>query len=193
MQVHNNLKNNDMKITELNGLRQIEAENGKVLRKGDTYFSRSIMLPSESESDYEECYEPNEELEQAKADKIAEIIAYDSSDKVNNFIINGVINGWLTPEERANYKNSIESDDLLYSKGIINKTTITFKISGYQVSLERTDSKIMLAQIQNYADSCWLVTDNHKDAVKAMTDIDSVNSFDVSKGYPPMLNLTLQL
>ena len=132
-------------------------------------------------------------LQQAKANKIAAIEQYDISANVNNFTINNILNGWLTPEERANYKSSIESDDLLYSKGIISNTTITFKISGHQVSLERTDAKVMLAQIQNYADACWLVTDNHKDAVKAMTDKDAVNAFNVTKGYPPMLNLTLNL
>ena len=90
--------------------------------------------------------------------KIAEITAYDKSINVNNFKINNIIDGWLTPDERSNYKNSIESDDLLYSKGIITNTTIVFKISGYQVSLERNFAKIMLAQIQNYADSCWFVS-----------------------------------
>lgn len=42
---------------------------------------------------YEEYKEPvpteAEKLEQAKANKIAEITAYDTSDKVNGFILNG--------------------------------------------------------------------------------------------------------
>lgn len=130
-------------------------------------------------------------LQRAKANKIAEIEEYSNSSNVNNFVINGAINGWLTPDERTRYKASIENDDLLYSKGIITITTITFRIGGYQVTIERSDAIVMLAQISNYADKSWLVTEGQIDTVNAMKDVDLINAFDVTKGYPPMLNLTL--
>ena len=52
-----------------------------------------------------------EKLEQAKADKIAEIAAYDTSDKVNGFILNGRI-VWLDKATRVGLMNSttIERD-----------------------------------------------------------------------------------
>ena len=47
---------------------------------------------------YKEYQEPvpteSEKLEQAKVEKIAEIIAYDTSDKVNGFMLNGLL-VWL--------------------------------------------------------------------------------------------------
>ena len=64
---------------------------------------------------YEEYVEPllteKEKLEQAKADKIAEITAYDTSDKVNGFILNGQI-VWLDKATRVGLMNSttIERD-----------------------------------------------------------------------------------
>ena len=64
---------------------------------------------------YEEYVEPllteKEKLEQAKADKIAEIAAYDTSDKVNGFILNGQI-VWLDKATRVGLMNSttIERD-----------------------------------------------------------------------------------
>ena len=64
---------------------------------------------------YEEYQEPvpteEEKLEWAKADKIAEITAYDTSDKVNGFILNGQI-VWLDKATRVGLMNSttIERD-----------------------------------------------------------------------------------
>ena len=64
---------------------------------------------------YEEYVEPllteKEKLEQAKVDKIAEIAAYDTSDKVNGFVLNGRI-VWLDKATRVGLMNSttIERD-----------------------------------------------------------------------------------
>ena len=64
---------------------------------------------------YKEYVEPTltekEKLERAKADKIAEIAAYDTSDKVNGFILNGQI-VWLDKATRVGLMNSttIERD-----------------------------------------------------------------------------------
>ena len=53
---------------------------------------------------YEEYVEPplteKEKLEQTKVDKIAEIAAYDTSDKVNGFVLNGLL-VWLDQATRV--------------------------------------------------------------------------------------------
>ena len=46
-----------------------------------------------------------EKLEQAKADKIAEIAAYDTSDKVNAFVLNGAV-VWLDKATRVGLMNA---------------------------------------------------------------------------------------
>jgi hypothetical protein len=55
-------------------------------------------------------------LEDAKREKIEQIEFYDSSDSINRFDIivnNELITAWLTPEQRANYKNSLDSAEIL--------------------------------------------------------------------------------
>ena len=51
-------------------------------------------------------------LDDAKREKLAQIHRYDSGDDVNAFIANGN-KAWLTPAERANYKNSIDAAKLV--------------------------------------------------------------------------------
>ena len=64
---------------------------------------------------YKEYQEPvpteAEKLEQAKVEKIAEITAYDTSDKVNGFVLDGAV-VWLDKATRVGLMNSttIERD-----------------------------------------------------------------------------------
>jgi len=65
----------------------------------------------------------------------------------------------LTPIERSNYKNSIEAAELV---GLEN---VSFYINDKEISLPLATAKLMLAQIQLYADQCFIVTKQHKAAV----------------------------
>ena len=123
-------------------------------------------------------------LEQAKQEKLAAIEQYDSSSSVNSFSVNGK-SAWLTPEARGNYKTSIDAAELL------GETSINLLIADIAATLSLTNAKMMLAQIQRYADACYLVTMTHKATVNALTDIDSVDSYDITSNYPPKLTFTL--
>ena len=79
-------------------------------------------------------------------------IEYDRSGAVNGFIVNG-ISTWLTPDVRANYKNSIEAAELL------GETHITFIVAGIVATSSLQEARIMLAKIQRYADRCTIVTE----------------------------------
>lgn len=115
-----------------------------------------------------------------KAQKIAEITAYDSSDAVNALTYKGV-RTWLTAEERNSYLTSIQAAELL------GETSITFGIGGQAVTLELQSAKIMLAKLQRYADACYLVTSTHKANVGALTTIEDVTDYDYKTGYPAQL------
>lgn len=52
-------------------------------------------------------------LPQAKNERIAALEEYDKSDNINDFTVNGEIHAWFTPEERSNFKSSIESAKIL--------------------------------------------------------------------------------
>ena len=123
-------------------------------------------------------------LEQAKEEMIAKIDEYDSSDAVNGFKINGEEVGWFTPEERSNYKSSIDAAKLL---GI---STLTFFIGDMELTVTPTQAEYMLAQIQLYADSCYIVTKEHKITVEGLDTIEAVDAFPYTEGYPEMLNFT---
>ena len=88
---------------------------------------------------------PAELLERAKASKIAELEAYDDSDAVNIFdVVTGghTITAWLTPEQRANYKNSLDSAELL------GMDKVHPVLNGVTLELSVNDPKMYLAQIQ---------------------------------------------
>ena len=119
-------------------------------------------------------------LEQVKREKILNIEQYDNSESVNSFTVNGN-SAWFTPEIRSNYKSSIDAAEIL------QESNISFFINNVEISLPVTTAKTMLAQIQRYADSCFIVTTNHKSEVNKLTTIADVNSYDITLGYPDKL------
>lgn len=118
----------------------------------------------------------------AKEVKIAEIAAYSDSDAVNSLTFNG-IKTWLTPNIRANYLVSLDAAELL------GETDITFVVEGVQASLPIKQVRLLLAKIQRYADACFLVTERHKIAVRALQTVEEVEAYDYTTGYPEKLAL----
>lgn len=130
-----------------------------------------------------ECVEDvEEELQRAKEVKIAEIAAYSDSDAVNSLTFNG-LKTWLRPNVRANYLVSLDAAELL------GETDITFVVEGVQASLPIKQVRLLLAKIQRYADACFLVTERHKIAVRALQTVDEVEKYDYTTGYPEKLAL----
>lgn len=127
---------------------------------------------------------PAELLERAKMQKIAEIDAYDNSDEVNGFDI--VVGGqtmaaWLTPEKRSDYKNSLDSAELL------GLTEVHPVLNGVAITLDTQTAKMALAKIQLYANQCYGVTEQHKAAVNALETVEEVEAYDFTAGYPERL------
>lgn len=120
-------------------------------------------------------------IEAEKARKIAEIEDYSNSSNVNDLTFKG-LHTWVTPGVRANYLVSLDAAELLGEKDI------TFVVEGVQVTLAIEKVRIILAQIQRYADACYIVTEGHKRAVRALENVDEVRGYDFTKGYPNKLN-----
>lgn len=123
-------------------------------------------------------------IENHKSMKIAQITDYDMSDSVNSFLVNGQ-KAWLTPDERSNYRNSIESARILHIE------TVVVLIAGQSLEMSLDQASGFLAQIQLYADQCYLVTEAHKKAVQALQTIEEVDAYDYQAGYPDQLSFTL--
>lgn len=117
--------------------------------------------------------------------KLSELQRYDNSPAVNEFTINGKLRTWFTPEERSNYKNSIDSAKLL---GVDN---LQLLIRNQVIELATDKAAQLLAMIQLYADSCYMVTKQHEAAINALENVNDIEDYDFTVGYPKKLNFEL--
>lgn len=122
------------------------------------------------------------ELATVKAEKIAEIDAYDTSSAVNGFMLNGVT-VWLDKSTRV---------------GLMNSTTITKAMGQPTTTLWLGESKMevpcdtaiqLLSALEMYALECFNVTAAHKVAVSELTTIEEVEKYDITAGYPAQLRM----
>lgn len=199
-----------MKKKEINGCTVLTADEGKKMVKNNEFVCGTVVwlavgdvADAYKEVGVEEAdalekaqretvgEKPDEEtpsakmatdVDMAKAAKIAEIAAYSDSDAVNSLTFNG-IKTWLTPNVRANYLVSLDAAELL------DETDITFVVEGVQASLPIKQVRLLLAKIQRYADACYIVTEGHKRAVRALQTVEEVEAYDYTKGYPEKLAL----
>lgn len=134
---------------------------------------------------------PEKTLQEVKEDAIREITTFDYSKEVNGFIVNDVIDTWFSVQERLNYRESINAAKLL------GKETVSFFIGDTLLEVGCDLGIGMLAQIQDYADQCYIVTKTHKLNVNKMTTKEEVAQLleeikTERKGYPAKLSFTLQ-
>ncbi len=122
------------------------------------------------------------ELATVKAQKIAEIDAYDTSSAVNGFSLNGAT-VWLDKSTRV---------------GLMNSTNITKAMGQLTTTLWLGESKMevpcdtaiqLLSALEMYALECFNVTAAHKKAVSELDSIEEVEKYDITAGYPAQLKM----
>ena len=123
-------------------------------------------------------------LKQAKVDKIAEIAAYDTSDKVNGFMLNGLL-VWLDKATRVGLMNSTT-----IAKAAGQETT-TLWLGGAKLVVDCDKAIQLLSALEMYALECFNVTASHKQAVSELTTIEAVESYNYKSGYPKMLEMSV--
>ena len=123
-------------------------------------------------------------LEQAKANKIAEITAYDTSDNVNGFMLNGQI-VWLDKATRVGLMNSttIERD--------LGQETTELWLGEHNLIIKCDLAIQLLQQLEVYALKCFNVTATHKKEVNSLSTIEEINSYDITKDYPDKLVINI--
>jgi hypothetical protein len=143
-------------------------------------------IPSEqrlTEWGFEEYIEPTptpeELLARAKADKIAELEAYDDSE-VNSFSVNGK-DMWLDHDLRQQLRISL---DALSQAG---RETVTKWFDGVEYTYPIDVWYYMLGQVEVYASDALNVTEAHKAAINALESVDDVEAYQFS-GYPEKLS-----
>lgn len=120
------------------------------------------------------------ELKQAKAEKIAEITTYDKSSVVNSFLLNDK-KRWLDIDLRRS---------LSYSTNILKENgekTVDIWFDTECETMDIDNALYMLKELEVYAKQTNNVTHHHKAEVMALTSIEEVEAYDITKGYPEKL------
>lgn len=182
-------------VTEVkNGCVKVSADNGFILKSGDTYTSEIYCAKDAELQDYEvvaysdylraenkKKYE-GKTLEEAKEMLLAEIDAYDKSPAVNAFYLNGE-QYWLDfnlrdrvfdGNERIAYKGREETSLWLDGKCFVMPIAV---------------AQDLICTIEVYAKDCYNVTATHQAEVNKLTTIEEVEAYNYKTGYPEKLNL----
>lgn len=137
---------------------------------------------------YSEYVEPvptaEEKLEAARSAKLAEIERYDTSEAVNGFRLNGSV-VWLDKATRVGLMNSTNIAKAM------GKETTTLWLGEMEIEVGCDKAIGLLSALEMYALECFNVTASHKAEVSGMADIGEVEAYDVTKGYPERLSMTV--
>lgn len=129
---------------------------------------------------YTEYQEPQKTIGEYKQEKLQAITAYDASDAVNSFTLGG-IQMWIDFEERARIRQSIDA----YRN--VGKTEMTKWFNGRSFTYPLDTWQAMLDKLSVYASEALNVTEQHKAEVSALTTVEDVEAYDITKGYPAKL------
>lgn len=120
---------------------------------------------------------PEQLLAQAKANKVAELEAYNQSDAVDSFTINGQ-SMWLTVEERQQIATQISANEA------VGRTDMTRWFGGHSFTFPLATWKQMLVALEVYAGDAINVTEAHRAAIGRLTTVEDVANYDFTEGYP---------
>lgn len=184
-------------ITEIKGdCVRVKANDGYMLKLGDSYtdelYCERSAIPDNLVVVPYSTYliESNKEkykgmtVEEAKEKLVAEITAYDKSDKVNGFMLNGLL-VWLDKATRVGLMNSTT-----IAKAAGQKTTNLW-LGGAKLVVDCDKAIQLLSALEMYALECFNVTASHKAAVAELKTIKEVEAFDVTADYPKQLEMKL--
>jgi hypothetical protein len=119
-------------------------------------------------------------LEEIKARKVDEILAYYSSEAVNEFSIGGVPM-WLDKATRAGLLLRFEAE------GKVGRTETTLWNEGQSYTLPLETAQQILIALELYASGCYDNTQSHIAEVQKMESKEAVESYDYTSGYPQKL------
>ena len=148
-----------------NGKQTFNPTEDMILADGWVEYERPIYIPT---------------LEDIKARKVDEILAYDSSEAVNEFSIGGVPM-WLDKATRAGLLLRFEAE------GKVGRTETTLWNDGQSYTLPLETAQQILIALELYASACYDNTQRHIAEVQKMESKEAVESYDYTTGYPSKL------
>jgi len=119
--------------------------------------------------------------------KIAEIEAYDKSENVNSFIINGV-SMWLDRSTRTSLMITIAA----YKAYTLQEITLWTEGSNpIPITVSLTELESLLIALEMYAKACFDTTASHKANVQQLTTSQEIEDYNFLEGYPEKLNINI--
>ena len=114
------------------------------------------------------------------------IESFDTSDAVNEFVING-IGMWLDGDtQRPKLRGAVQT---YLDKGLGDYPLCVDGVGVIPVAPTKLLS--MLADIEVYAIECFTKTFEHKEAVNALTTCEELANYDYTEGYPEKLHFEI--
>lgn len=183
---------------------RVKANEGYMLKLGDSYteelYCERSAIPDNIAVIPYNAYliDSNKEkykgmtVEKAKEKLVAEITAYDKSDKVNGFYLNDTLIPWssddgstLNKDVRMGLRQNIKD------KQKLGEVNIDMWLDGMKITLPCEKADAFMCNLENYAYECFNVTSAHKAAVAELKTIKEVEAFDVTADYPQQLVMKL--
>lgn len=152
-------------VVRKNGMQTINPSEEQILADGWVGYIPQPYVPT---------------LEEVKANKVAEILAYDSSSEVNEFSIGGVPM-WLDKATRAGLLLRFEAE------GKVGRTETTLWNDGQSYTLPLEQAQQILIALELYASGCYDNTQRHIAEVQKLESKEAVESYDYTSGYPQKL------
>lgn len=130
--------------------------------------------------EYEIKYTDEELLDRARSKKIQEILDYDTSPNINCFYMSDT-EIWLDKETRTGLKLRFEAETNI---GMI-ETSLWY--NNIRFTLPTSSAVQMLYLLEIYASQCYDNTQFHIKSVSELTNVDDIENYDYTTGYPNKL------
>ena len=159
------IKRADEIVVKGNGSQTFNPKEDAILADGWVEYEPPVIVPT---------------LEEIKARKVDEILAYDSSSAVNEFSMGG-LPIWLDKATRAGLLLRFEAE------AKAGRTSTTLWYNGLPFTLPLTYAQEILIALELYASACYDNTQSHIAEVQKMESKEAVEAYDYTTGYPQKL------
>ena len=152
-------------VIRSNGKQTFNPKEDAILADGWVEYEPPVIVPT---------------LEDIKARKVDEILAYDSSEAVNEFSMGG-LPIWLDKATRAGLLLRFEAE------AKAGRTSTTLWYNGLPFTLPLTYAQEILIALELYASACYDNTQRHIAEVQKLDSKEAVEAYDYTSGYPQKL------
>jgi hypothetical protein len=167
------IKRADEIVVRANGSQTFNPTESMILADGWVEYVAPIYTPT---------------LEEIKANKVEEILAYDSSSAVNEFSIGGQPM-WLPFETRTRLDRRFAVERMkAESQGKTESEVVTtLWHEGQSFEMPLATAMALLLALEDYATICYDNTQRHIAEVQKMESKEAVEAYDYTTGYPQKL------